>query len=513
MNLAVLVSVSNYSNQEHNLPACSNDHALMDAVLTHSGKFTEILKLSTDTCSSYVKSELARFIKSHKGKKCDEIFFYYTGHGEFYNEDFYFLFSDYEDSRRQQTALSNAELDAMLRSLSPKLAVKVIDACHSGVTYVKNAKSLEKTIEASKGGYENCYFMFSSQKNESSYQDAHLSDFTESFARSLHQHRQDSIRYRDISDYISDEFKNRGQQTPYFVVQSDMTDVFCNISTEMREELSKVLGADESRQARLKQDLASTQSTTSITSTPPEPKAALRDVVIQDAKRYCTETEALSAIAAIKQHIEGCQLASEFCDLFKVDIICRSSFSSTPHMEAVADWLHQNTHEYFVKVQYRTEKYEDTVEVPKKFFGLLGRQLSDMAALRGEYETKVVTRTRKIPDGISLSVTPSFCAAEIKLVPLYENLPWLSENIVVVFSKAFVRLFYSTVRLKETSWSERHVAEDVKWKTIEVGLKEGDELRQVVESIFRELETVAKKMLYDKFKIADSWAILKGKEA
>jgi hypothetical protein len=507
MNLAILLSVGTYKDESHNLPACKNDHALMDAVLTHSGRFSEVLMLSTDTNSSHIKSELARFIKAHSGQPVDELFFYYTGHGDFYNDDFYFLLSDYDESKRQQTALSNAELDAMLRSLSPSLTVKVIDACHSGVPYVKNANHLKKAIQASKGRYEKCYFMFSSQKDEASYQDAHLSDFTESFARSLSEHSHNTIRYKDIADYISDEFENKGQQTPSFVLQADLTDVFCNISQEMREEISKKLTQCGGKRGATKQESVSTTTTTTTPPPPQVPTKTLRDLVIQDASRYCTEPEAMSGITAIKQQIEAHALCSELSGLYKLESVFRSDFSASPKIESVASWLQNNTNDYFVSVEYRSEEYEDTVEVPRTYRGLSGSQMAAMAAFRGDYETKIVRKIRKVPDGISLTVTPPFCAAEIKLIPQYANLPWLSENLVVVFSKSAVRLFYSTVQLKEKNWTERVLAEEVKWKTKEVGLKSSQEVEEVVESMIRDIESVATKILHDKFRITDGSAL------
>lgn len=504
MNLAILVSVSDYEPKLSNLPACKNDYKLIESILKHSGKFSDVLTLTSDTSSSHIKSELARFVKQHQGSSVSELFFYYTGHGDFFNDDLYLLFSDYDKSKQQQTSLSNRELDEMLRSLSPSLAVKLIDACHSGVTYVKNPKSLEKAIEATKGQYDKCYFLFSSQREETSYQDEHLSDFTESFARSLSEHKYETIRYKDIIDYISDEFKSQGGQTPFFVIQADFTDLFCTISQDMRKEVRAILDSSLGKKETILQDVKTTHTTTPIHTD--EAKPSIRELVSQDASRYCTEQEAMSAISSIKSHIESHKLNPDLSDIFDIQYHFRSDFAFSPRMSEIANWIHMNDNDYFVTVEYRTEEYETTSMIPKPIpSSIFGRSLvSSIAALGGaELEEKVVKKKRKVPNSISLNVSPSFCAAEIKLIPKYENLPWLSEHLIIVFSKSTLRLFFTTVRYKEKNWNERIIEEGVRWKTKSVGLKDNTNLKSAVLSICHELDELALKLVHEKFKISD----------
>lgn len=438
MNLALLVAVSEYTDPQNNLPACANDFSLVDSILAHSGQFTEVLRLASDTASSHVKPELARFVKTHKEHKVDELFFYFTGHGDLYNDDFYFLLSDFDEDRRQQTALSNAELDSMLRSLSPSLTVKVVDACHSGVLYVKNVNILEKSLDASRHKFEHCYFMFSSQKEQPSFQDAHFSDFTESFGQSILRRKQDTIRYKDIVDYISDDFQDKDHQTPTFVLQADCTDLFCTISQDLRDELKKAFSSLPGTAASKKDD-------TTMMTPEPEPTITLRDLVIRESKTFCTEAEAMDALNEVKVALEQYELGGDLSDLYECNISVKEDFSGVPKMCAIASWLHQNKNDYFVRVQYREEEYQDTIRVPKTYRGILGSHLSTVAALTGgDYKTQTVTRTRDIPDGITLTATPPYCAVEVRMTPKFENLPWWTEYIVLVFSKATLRFFYGT---------------------------------------------------------------------
>ena len=163
MNLAIVIGVAAYKKPVTDLPACVRDVDLMNQLLRYTNKFPNILELGKDTSSAEVKTQLAQFITKFRDQPVDELFFYYSGHGDLYKDDFYFLFSDFDEKRRNQTSLTNEELDSMLRMVLPKLVIKVVDACHAGVAYVKEPDALAKQLQASKGDFSNCYFMFSSQ--------------------------------------------------------------------------------------------------------------------------------------------------------------------------------------------------------------------------------------------------------------------------------------------------------------------------------------------------------------
>lgn len=498
MNLAILIAVSNYLDAKNDLPACVNDFVLIDSILTTSGKYSEVLRLHCDPTSSEIKSKLANFITTHKNSDIEELFFYFTGHGDLYYDDFYFLLSDYDENKRQQTALSNEELDRMLRALSPDMTIKIVDACHSGVSYVKSAGLLKKSLDASKGKYEKCYFMFSSQKEQSSFQDAHYSDFTKSFGKSIQTRTQENIRYKDIADFISDEFENKGHQTPTFVLQADLTDIFCCISTEMRDDLNKLLTPSGGTGVSKKDDLTNTDITSQNLVHPHK----LRELVIREAEQYCTENEALESINGVKSTLEKHNLVGDLQHLYDLELSIKSDFSGVPNMKSIASWLNENPNEYFVQINYREEEYEETIQVPKKFRGALGTHLRTVATLTGnDYETSVITKKRHIPINITLTVNPPFCAFEICLIPKYQNLPWWKEYVVLVFSKATLRAFYAIVRLKEKNWSERILLDDVKWKTEQVSLKEKQEVCTFAEKIVGDLESSVLKMLHDRYEL------------
>ena len=150
MKVAIVIGVSKYTNLPE-LPACANDSAFFQKVTRLTGSYEECLLLANDdTTSGVAKDKLVAFLEARKGKQIDEILFYYSGHGDFDGSDFYYLWSDYDSKRRRQTSLENKEVDSLLKMLQPSLTVKIVDACHSGVSYVKDPGTVELYLKNSK---------------------------------------------------------------------------------------------------------------------------------------------------------------------------------------------------------------------------------------------------------------------------------------------------------------------------------------------------------------------------
>ncbi|MGL5940707.1 MAG: caspase family protein [Waterburya sp.] len=229
--IALLIGISNYQ-EENKLPACEADLSLMSEILRNTEKYDELAILDCRSESDKAKEKISSFIRKYQNQEVDEIFFYYTGHGMRYSEDFLFLFSDFTTSKLEQTSLRNSELDSMLKSLNPDLAVKVVDACHSGTEYIKSDQDLEVIFQkSSTESFQKTYFLFSSSKAEYSVALKDYSVFTKSFAKSLVNYTGNSIRYRDIMAYISDDLTVKQYQTPLFIQQANNTEIFCTKPT------------------------------------------------------------------------------------------------------------------------------------------------------------------------------------------------------------------------------------------------------------------------------------------
>jgi hypothetical protein len=75
------------------------------------------------------------FSKYQTGGNIDETLIYFSGHGVYQN-DALLCCTDFDINRPATTSISNSELDDLLRSVKPNVAVKVIDACQSGSPYI-----------------------------------------------------------------------------------------------------------------------------------------------------------------------------------------------------------------------------------------------------------------------------------------------------------------------------------------------------------------------------------------
>lgn len=238
MNVAVVIGVTKYARCA-SLPACKADADLVTAILKGTKRYDQVVTVTENTASSAIKTLITNLINQLSGKRINEFFFYFSGHGDFSGDDFHYLLADFDKSKYKQTSLSNLEIDDLIRGVSPALTIKVVDACNAGVTYVKDFEALEKHLTKESKVFQSCYFMFSSLQTQSSYQDQHFSAFTRSFCRSILTSPQDSVRYKDIIDFVSDDFQGDAQQTPLFVNQAKFTETFATNAGRIREAIPK----------------------------------------------------------------------------------------------------------------------------------------------------------------------------------------------------------------------------------------------------------------------------------
>lgn len=160
--LGLVVAVSDYHSLA-SLPGCRADGEAIAAALKASARFSDIVLVNGSGSSREVKRKISAFVEKWKDDDVEEFVFYFTGHGDVLDDDLIMLLSDYHKLQARTTSLSNTEIDSFARSLGPKLFVKIIDSCHSGVAYIKGSDPVADTIRKSgESGLNNLYFMFSS---------------------------------------------------------------------------------------------------------------------------------------------------------------------------------------------------------------------------------------------------------------------------------------------------------------------------------------------------------------
>lgn len=451
INLAILIGVTEYTSLLR-LPGCDGDIDVMKKIVEGTERFTIPLTISGSVPSQSAKSQLADFIKQHSETQIGEVFFYYSGHGDASNDDFLFLFSDYDSGAINQTTLSNKELDGMLKSLNPQLAVKVIDACHSGVAYIKAAEMLSATFDKSKGQFKNCYFMFSSQTNESSWQDNAMSYFTSAFKDAVLKHTSGKIRYKDIIDAISDAFQSGQRQTPYFTNQADFTEIFCHDPSKLQ----------------LLFNGNATPPTVAPPQLPNNVKSSLLELVEKDAARYSEKEEIAEQLRIIGERMQAVLVGTEIESLYSA-LVEREDASEIPRKKVIADWFEKNRTDYFVDFTYEQEEYQTYVDPPPLSTGSMMRSIDYMA---GRPQISV-TRKRNVVSSVIPTVKMEYQALVVKLSPKFPNLTAWQLHLFPLFSKVRIRVFYCFVRMVQKGWDELKRSSTVEWKTKEEEIKSG----------------------------------------
>jgi uncharacterized caspase-like protein len=468
--LAIIIGVSNYTHQP-TLPACENDAEIVRYALDSTKNYEEILVLQgATTTSSNAKHELTQFISKYKTRSdIDEIFFYYSGHGQAINDEFYYIFTDYDEAHRNRTSLTNSELDGYLRSLNANITIKVVDACNAGIRYVKDLNDLTEILQkgVNDQGFNKIYFLFSSLSDQSSYASSTISTYTHSFIESICHSDIQNIRYRDIIDQISDKFLNTPTQKPYFVIQADNTEIFGSFSSDLKKKIEE----------RLESMLANNPDKT-VEELIPVKAPTLSQLVRDHAKQYLSDKEIIETIERLPSLFAEYALPSEISDLFEISCLVAKDFDGLEDLRSIGLWLKENRNDYFAQLRVGTEEYEAYENEAAKFLTIIGN-------MEG---TKKVKKTRNVIIGYQPKWSQiSFWRIELILKTSLPNIPTYKLNVLYLFSKLDIRIFYSF----DESWPglgemESRTAHG-EWRAIHMKLIQLKDNNKILLPIFEEL--------------------------
>ncbi|WP_164038193.1 caspase family protein [Serratia marcescens] len=451
MKLAIVIGVSNYILQPE-LSASKNDARLIKSVLNLSEEYTDILYIENETNTRQVKSKLSEFIAEHSEKEVDELLFYFSGHGLFDGSDFHYIMSDFDARKIKSTSLENSELDIMMKSLNPKLTVKIVDACNSGVSYIKDPTALSKHIDESKLGFSKCYFMFSSEDAQYSFADAHLSFFTKAIGEAVAYSADNSIRYKDIIDYISDKFSRNEHQSPVFINQASFTEVFIKtITQENKNAIEKALSVIPD----------------SITEAKKHP---LKELVERDAARYFTEDKAVKIYESIPELVKKeFKFKLESKDLFNLKIENLNSYDEVPKLSLLSEWVDKNNDDLFVKAIKETK--ERKVRKPKKRMTALEHLNVKVWGIDDDDNYTWTTEYYMSPTHIESSLDCSFKVISILAKSKYPNINSTKLYILPFLSKTRLVILSCIALYKPSGWeNETRVDSNVKWTPYNIEL-------------------------------------------
>lgn len=423
-NIAIIIGVSEYQNL-NNLPGCNNDFNLISKIIRTTEKYDDVLEINSNTLSLDVKEKLSAFINNKKNDDIDELFFYYSGHGYYDGDDLLYILTDYVNERINSTSISNSFIDNLFRELNPKLLVKVVDACNSGIQYIKGIENIPNIFEEKKD-LNNCYFMFSSHSNQSSYVN-NLSHFTKSFSKSILEHSGQNISYSNIIDYIKDSFIDNSLQVPYFITQGSLTENFCSISEKIR-------AIDINLFEENSNDIKETRS--------------LTDIIKESSKKYVSKNQVDDILTEIKKEISDKVKEWNLGELFEAIISTRQNYSDVHGIKEVAKWVNDNKNDYFVKVK--------KVEVKSvKTYNAFSTLTSNLGNLYSTYR----------PDSIYSNLDVEFDTISIMAEPKFNNLKKYECNIILLISRYNIKVFYNFVSYKETGWDVYSANKISNWKT------------------------------------------------
>ena len=461
MNLGIVIGVTNYKSDLNDLPACRSDASAIAAILQTESKFSDVLVILDRTDAGIVKSQLTEFISKHKGKDIGDVVFYFSGHGEFTGGEFHYLLSDFDPKRRKQTSLENSEVDRLLRSLSPDVAVKLVDACHSGITYVKDPDAFDNYLKGSGGTFTKCYFLFSSRSDQFSYQDNELSFFTRALVDSVLTHGDVNLRYKDVIDFVSDTFAGRSDQTPFFVTQADYTETFCTVSEALRNALQSRVG----NSSGVAPPLAATDLSKKLV-----------NLVEADAERYCTAEEATACLNSLYRQVESFQHLAEACELFEITVQKVEDSTDLPTAEAIGKWLET------AKDQYFAEPYRQIVKVRKR----VRKNPFELLYVVDDTAYKYVDAEENRVHGFRPTADMPFLYIRLDAEPRFPNLSAHECYFVPVFSKTTLQLFTAFSRLRDVGWSRRENRGKVSWETRSCDLKDTEKVNEAITNVIRQ---------------------------
>lgn len=473
MNIAIVIGVDEYVDPTNNLPGCKRDTDVICNILDKTEKYEDKLYIRHSVSSSIVKNQFADFITRNRSNKIEEIFFYFTGHGQFLNEEFYYILHDYDSSKRNQTSLQNDEIDSMFRSLNPNILIKVIDACQSGKSYIKESGAVDKYFKSTKDKFNNCYFLSSSLENQSSYQSNDMSEFTKSFVDAIKIHGTAEIRYKDIIDFISDEFENNLAQKPLFVIQANFTEKFCTINSKLKDYLNSISWVSSVVSAY-------SQGNESVT---------LIDKIKEDAKMYYTKQQALTLVDKIKTEMQLLEISVELENIYNLKIQFEPDYKSVIHKNVICDWLDNNNHEYFAKT-IKTRQRKD------RFTNPIGNSLS-LLSFNSIYDDTLYEWVRS---GFDIGIEVPYKTISITIESNFPNVDSYNCQIIYFLSKKQIIFFYFITDFESEDWENSKLNSDIEWTISEYFIYENDNIIKGLKSIFKFMISTAKENIELKLK-------------
>ncbi|MDP9908240.1 hypothetical protein J2W27_000333 [Variovorax boronicumulans] len=446
MNIAILLGVSTYVHEQA-LPACAHDVNNMHQLLGATGKYDEILLIKDSTKASTVKSNLRDFFGKYQNREdVDEVFFYFSGHGMHHNDEALLCCSDFDYRKPSTTSVGSGELDDLIRSVSPAVAVKVIDACQSGSPYIKDSGlGFEKAL--SKTPLKSFICMASSRQDQNSFATAQESFFTRVWIDAALTRVDGAVLYRDIQAALADEFVDTPEQTPFFVNQGSGLEAF-GVVTEAMRMMSN---------ARLTISDVSMEKGSVV--------ELIAERVAEKDKEFVSQASVIQAVESSKTAILNEEIDDRIISHFySLKISVNLKLAALPNVEEVARFAKKQFWEKSNFVKLIEEGYQAKIRknsIAGMALGLTTRHLANRSISDDDFY--IEDRVR--PINVEATETLPFEVAELIYASSHPSLPEFRIYIGLVHSLTELTTLSATIRLIQKGWESR-AAElpDVSWR-------------------------------------------------
>lgn len=460
LRIAILIGINNYSNL-NKLSACSNDVKIMKLLIEASGKFDEIYAFQDSEANSINLNANLMKIFSTK-EPVEEVFFYFSGHGQYSDDEFFYALQDYDAKKKNQTSLTNGSLDSMIKTVNPKSVIKVVDSCNSGVNYIKENGLIEKHFNVSKQNFHDCYFLFSSKLDQYSYADEYFSQFTKCFIDAVLNAKTNVVRYKYIIDYISDCFQEDTKQKPFFITQGDFTQMFGQydavVLKQIENEVEKILPKNNIISAGDNQVLE-------VTVLP-----SLKELIINDNnKNYCTKEDADKFLQVLHDSIRDYKSDNDLRELYNYVFFksarCIDSQIRVLSINKIAEILSNSDADIFARVNYK--------EVgPKNVLMTL------------------VNSFVKVADTYEHTFNSPYFALRLMLCPKdgFNNIKPYDITFVYLLSKNEIYIYYYFSTYYEYSWNQFKPHSNIEWQSFKCKLNNISDIQCKINDILNAFE-------------------------
>jgi len=308
-NIAILVGNTEYRSLA-NLDCCRTDVAAMRELLEATEKY-EATEIIENADANDLKAKIRATIENAKSPT--ELFFYYTGHGHSYEDEFFYCATNFDSNRPHETGLSTTDLHTFLRLAKADLVIKVVDACNSGTHLVKAELGL---TSQNKQGFNNLIQISSCLDTQSSLAGHPLSLFTQKFRNAALSKTEGVVYYTDVIAALRDQFIGNDAQIPFFVSQYTGREQFA----EDAHKLDKLREVVKQRERPTATAVAITEAM------PPAVPPTLTELLSSAETKLVTPELMSTFVSTFFDNLKGQLSKADFAEFFQLEVAEHSDF-------------------------------------------------------------------------------------------------------------------------------------------------------------------------------------------